>query len=298
MPALNPLSPRYLHPEYDRPTEFGINGICVLESVRPGDKKTGSELAQWLKLRCLQLNIDVKYTAIASKKSLVKHLNAIRNEVEVGLVPLIQFELHGNSDGVQVGADMVPWESLLNLLRTINAACGHNLLVSFAACRSFYIYPRIDIFKPAPFFLVIGCVNPVSTANVEVGFHAFFEELFTSHDIGTALTALNQAIDDPKEFFSGELAQSLFEGVWLMMQDEWAEPESRQKQIHSFMAQALKSIHIRQNSTLPELRRFIENERSESEMAKRKKQALDYFLFRTPRPEWYGVTARGQQLLL
>lgn len=294
MPPLNPRSPRYMYPAYDRPHGFSSNAVCVLESVRPGDKRTGAELAQWLKLRCLQLNMHVKHIAIISKKSLIRHLHAIRNEVEAGLMPIIHFELHGNSDGVQVGRDMVSWESLLSSLRTINKACGHNLFVSFAACRSFYIYPKIDIFNPALFFGVIGCVNPVSTANVEVGFHAFFEELFTNHDVGSAVAALNQAIDDPQEHFTYELTQSFFEGVWLMMQDEWADLETRQGHIYSLMARALKSITIRQNTTLPELRRFIENERGEVEMAKRRKEALDYFLFRTPRLFWYGATARGQ----
>jgi hypothetical protein len=294
MPPINPLSPRYIHPAYERPTKFGINGICVLESLRPGDKKTGAELAQWLKLRCLQLGMHVEHIPLASKKSLIKHLNAIRNEAEAGLVPVLHFELHGNEHGVQIGRDTVSWDSLLNLLRAINAACGHNLLVSFATCRAFHIYPSIDIQKPAPFFGVVGCVNPVSTVNVEVGFHAFFEELLTSYDVGNALVALNNAIDDPQERFTGELAQSLFEGVWLMMLDEWADLESRQKHIHSFMAQALHNINIRQNTTLPELRRFIEHERSEVEMAKRKQEALDYFLFRASKPSWYGATARGQ----
>jgi hypothetical protein len=297
MPPLNPLSPRYIHPTYDRPASFGINGVCVLESLRPGDKKTGTELARWLKLRGLQLNMHVEHISLASKKSLIKHLNAIRNEAEAGLVPALHFELHGNERGVQVGQDMISWESLLNLLRTINAACGHNLLVSFAACRAFHIYPEIDIQKPVPFFGVVGCINPVSTANVEAGFHAFFEELFTSYDVGNALVALNDAIDDPQERFIGEVAQSLFEGVWLMMQDEWADPESRQKHVHSFMAQALHNINIRQNTTLPELRRFIEHERGDLEMAKRKTEALDYFLFRAPKPGWYGA-ASGQQSLL
>lgn len=244
----------------------------------------------------MQLKVFSEHIALTSKKALIKHLNAIRNEAEQGLVPVLHFELHGNEHGVEVGQDMVPWESLLNLLRTINATCGHNLLVTFAACRSFHIYPAIDIQKPAPFFGVVGCANPVSTANVEVGFQAFFEEFFTSYDVGTALAALNQAIDDPQQSFSGELAQSLFEGVWQMMLDEWADPELRQKKIHAFMAQALHSINIRQNYTLPELRRFVEQERSEPEMTRRKEEALGYFLFRTPKPSWYGST-NGQQLL-
>jgi len=293
---VNPLSPRYIHPAYDRPTKFGINGVCVLESLRPGDKKTGTELARWLKLRGLQLDMYVEHIPLTSKKSLVKHLNAIANEAKAGLVPVLHFELHGNEKGVHVGQDMVSWESLLNLLRIINATCGHNLLVSFAACQAFYIYPEIDIQKPAPFFGVVGCLNTVSTANVEVGFQAFFEELFTSYEVSNALLALNDAINDPQERFTGEVAQTLFEGVWLMMHDEWADPESRQGHIHSFMAQALHNISIRQNTTLPELRRFIEHERSEPEMAKRKKEALDYFLFRGPKPSWYSAT-NSQQLL-
>lgn len=293
MPPVNPLASRYIHPTYDRPIKFGINGFCVLESLRPGDKKTGTELARWLKLRCLQLSIHAEHIQLASKKSLVKHLNAIRKEAEAGLVPVLHFELHGSEHGVQVGQDMIAWESLLNLLRPINAACGHNLLVSFAACRAFHIYPAIDIQKPAPFFGVVGCANPVSSANVEVGFHSFFEELLNSCNMDKALTALNGAIDDPQERFTGELAQSLFEGVWLMMQDEWADPETRQKNIHSFMAQALHDINIRQTTTLPELRRLIEHERGKSEMAKRKSEALDYFLFRAPKPGWYGA-ASGQ----
>jgi hypothetical protein len=290
---INPLSPRYLHPTYDRPAGGGFNGICVIESVRPGDKKTGTELAHWLKLRSFQLNIHVEHSTVNSKKALIKQLNSIRSEAEVGLVPFLHFELHGNEHGVQAGKDMISWESLLNLLRTINAACGHNLLVSFAACRAFHIYPSINIQKPAPFFGVVGCVNPVSAANVEVGFHAFFEELFTSYDVGIAIAALNKAVDDPQQHFTGELAQSLFEGVWLMMLDEWADPQARQERIYSFMAQALKRMNIRQNTTLPELRRFIENERGEVEMAKRKREALDYFLFRTSRPEWYSLTTTG-----
>jgi hypothetical protein len=297
MPPLNPLSPRYLYPTYDRPTKFGINGVCVLESLRTGDKKTGTELAHWLKLRCLQLGMHADYIPLASKKSLIKRLNEIRKAVEGGLVPILHFELHGDEHGVQVGQDKVAWKSLLNLLRPINVACRHNLLVSLAACRAFHIYPAIDIQKPAPFFGVIGCVNPVSTANVEVGFHSFFEELLTSYSVDNALVALNDAIDDPKERFTAQLAQSLFEGVWLMMQDDWAHPETRQKHIHSFMAQALHDINIRHNTTLPELRRLIEHERGDSEMAKRKSEALDYFLFRAPKPEWYGA-ANGQQPLL
>ena len=244
-------------------------------------------------MRCLQSDIHTEHISLASKKSLIKHLNYIRNEAEAGLVPIIHFELHGNSEGVEVGKEMVSWDSLLNLLRTINVACRHNLFVSFAACRSFHIYPSIDIFRPAPFFGIVGCVNSVSTANVEAGFQAFFEELFNSYDTGKAIVALNQAIDDPQEQFTGEMAQSMFEGVWLMMQDEWADPELRQKQIHSLMARALQNINIRHNYTLPELRRFLEEERGEVEMNKRKKEALDYFLLRTPRPEWYGATVRG-----
>ena len=294
---INPLSPRYMHPTYDRPTKFGINGVCVLESLRPGDKKTGTELARWLKLRGLQLGIHVEHIPLTSKKSLVKHLNAIANNAKAGLVPVLHFELHGSEQGVKVGQDMVSWESLLNLLRIVNAACGHNLLVSFAACKAFYIYPEIDIQKPAPFFGVVGCLNTVSTANVEVGFQAFFEELFASYEVHSALAALNDAIDDPQEHFTGQIAQTLFEGVWLMIHDEWADPDSRQEHIYSFMAQALHNINIRHNTTLPELRRFIEHERSEPVMAERKQEALDYFLFRGPKPSWYGAAGNSQQLL-
>lgn len=294
MPPINPSSPRYTQPNYDRPEKFSANGIYVLESVQPGDKKTGTALAQWLKLRCLQSAMYVNHITLNSRKGLIKQLNAIRNEAQQkGLVPIIHFELHGNSEGVQVGKDMVLWENLLNLLRTINAACQHNLFVSFAACRSFHIYPSIDIFRPAPFFGIVGCFNEVSTGNVEVGFQSFFEELFNSYDIGKALVALNQSVDDPQEQFSSELAQSMFEAVWLMMQDEWDDPQSRQEKVYSLMARALHSVNVRHYYTLPRLRYEIERDRSELEMNKRKKEALAYFLLQAPRPEWYGVTARG-----
>jgi hypothetical protein len=262
-----------------RTTEF--NTIYILESRQEGDAKIGSELAQWLKYRVMQVHdatVTVEYSEVNSKKGLIKVLNQIRNNIDAEKYPFIHFEMHGNPEGLLVGKDLVPWSGVINLLRTINIPAKNQLLVSFAVCNAFFLYPEIDIFKRSPFFAFIGNVNKVKFGEIEEAYQDFFDIMLSTGNLNAAIEALNKGFLSDNHKFHCSAAVDFFNQVWDSYNDGFKDPDRKKKKVMEVMGMALSDINVRQNLSLPNLRYQMENILSDKGRSQMREEMLANFL--------------------
>jgi hypothetical protein len=128
-------------------TEARVNAIYVIESLPPGDLKTGRDLYDEVIFPATR-SLDGMHTEFQSVKSedeLARALAVVARAVHLsGRKPIVHFETHGSEDGITLadGTD-VPWSRLVPLLGDINRASRMNLVV-VGFLHGMESYPSVD----------------------------------------------------------------------------------------------------------------------------------------------------------
>jgi hypothetical protein len=248
--------------KFTRTSRF--NKIYILDApTRPDESKSAVELYNWLKNRVEQAGILAERIPVTSKKNLVKRLHELGNEAEQGrIVPLLHFEAHGNMKGMEIRpGELMEWSSLLNLTRRINIATHNNLLLSFAVCSAGFLYPEIDIMKPAPFHGFVSSIHDIHFGAMEAGYNAFFDTMLRTNSMNKALDVLNADYAEEHtghliegQMFDFKLAELFFETIWSSYQKEWSGEEKRQARITNQMLLAFKDPILRNKYSIPTMR--------------------------------------------
>jgi len=173
--------------------EIYLNLLKIVESLRPDETQTGSELKTYLEGR---VPIAVEIERPASAAELVGTLTELAERTEAGAcAPILHLEMHGYKKGVQTTSlELLGWDDLGLLLRRINIATRNSLIVTTAVCEGAYlaIAAALHPLWPAPFCGVIGPDNKVKSKLLLPGFRAFYAELLQTGNFQVALHELQQ----------------------------------------------------------------------------------------------------------
>ena len=177
---------------------FEYSHIYVIESLRPDDDETGTELFNdVIRPRMMQKGLEnqCELIRVNTKQEFLDAIEYIRQmEIHQLANPIIHFEMHGDENGLQLGNnDCIDWPELQFFLLQLNGICGNNLFVSMATCYGGYIYKTINPAAWTPFWGFAGAFDEVFEDEVILNYSAFYNEFLQSGDFNRAIDALNSA---------------------------------------------------------------------------------------------------------
>ena len=150
---------------------FEFSHIYVIESLRPDDYKTGTELFNDVIMpnmmkRGLEKNCEL--FEISSKVDFLQTLEIIRQkEIFQDVNPIIHFEMHGDKNGLQfTNNETISWAELQYYLIQLNGICGNNLFITMASCNGGYIFKAINPASCSPFWGFVGPFETVSNGDI------------------------------------------------------------------------------------------------------------------------------------
>ncbi len=170
--------------------------IYVIESLRPNDLLTGTELFNDIILRRLSqkgMEANSALFNVTSKHEFFECMEKIQQAAIFELAnPMVHLEMHGNENGLQVSSgENISWEELQYVLLQINGICGNNLFISMATCKGGYIHKAINPSLWTPFWGHVGPLEEVSGLEILANYTSFYNEFLQSGDFNLAVEALN-----------------------------------------------------------------------------------------------------------
>lgn len=174
-------------------TFFDNNAVFVIDALGENDMQTG--LKVYNKLRDLRDYAGhkehiVERVQITDGGDLRTVLDQIRMRcANDGLRPILHFESHGDERGLEIGETQVhvSWDVLETLLRPINVACEGHLGVVMSVCQGLYAIRPVKLHRHAPFLFLVGTQEKILQGALADQLPAFYEELFASGELDTAL---------------------------------------------------------------------------------------------------------------
>lgn len=167
-------------------TGFSINRVIWITSVKPDEEAFVKDM---LDEQVSLAKIHRQETAV-QKVSTVQEfydcLEVIREQVDKGLKPLINFVIHGNaSEGLFITGEnaFAPWSEVVAKLRSINIALKNNLCVLSHTCFGFHAIKQTRIVEAVPFFILIAPEAEISFGFVSDNVFQFYEDLWSKGDI-------------------------------------------------------------------------------------------------------------------
>jgi len=178
--------------------------VYVIESLKPGESKTGTMLYNDIIKRQMERNgkgNNCELIEVQSKTELVRALYKISTIAITDLAnPVIHLEMHGHVDGIQLASgEMVTWAFLQVLLVQINGICGNNLLITMATCKGAYLFNTMQPDFRSPMWGFVGPFIDVNAQEILDSYTAFYEIFLTQNtyskpeDFKDAIDALNRA---------------------------------------------------------------------------------------------------------
>jgi hypothetical protein len=174
--------------------QFEFSKIVVVESLPEGERKTGRELRDTIRLELAARGeaLQVEYVVVPGRDGFISELERLRQESDHGHIPIIHVECHGDrasglhfSDGT-----LMPWEDLADRLLQINLRTGFNLLVLVSACFGAYFLGMLSAVRASPCWGVVAPTDTVYPSELESGFSDFYRALFSTWDLGAATQVL------------------------------------------------------------------------------------------------------------
>ncbi len=226
-----------------------FNKIWIVESLSPGDLKTGENLYKdRVEPTCFQLNeVESKFCRLESKEDFMSLLKKIQKDTkEYGKFPIIHIECHGSEQGLTMANnDQISWKELRDPLIQINMASKLNLLVVLAACNGANLIKTVSQLDRAPFFALIGPTKDVTTGSIEKNFDAFYKEFLSSYDGDKAIATLNngKSLQDREYHFFPVM--SLFVEGFKKYYQENCVGKALQSRVENLLSKAMSDPLIR-----------------------------------------------------
>ena len=174
---------------------FRIGAIHVVESLPPGDLRTGERLEELISplAQASLPELAVQFSRPRSRIALLEQFEAIAQfTIRENRAPLVHIETHGSQDGFELASgDFVPWSDLKEPLTRLNVLCRLNLIVMTGACDGAGLINVIDIADRAPLWGFVGATSEITAGQVDDAFSEFYRVLFALRDGGKALAAMN-----------------------------------------------------------------------------------------------------------
>ena len=177
---------------------FKFNSVVVLESLPPGDFRTGTELYDQILVPAAAADrrtvVLEQVPDMASFRSALSRL--AREAKTLPRWPVVHIEAHGHQ-GVGLllaNGDRLRWEELFQDLAALNLATRFNLLVVVSACWGADLVGILRPDRPAPVWALIGPTSEMPASQLLAAFKALYSELLASGDGVVAIEAMRGAI--------------------------------------------------------------------------------------------------------
>jgi hypothetical protein len=211
-------------------TEIRVNSIYVLESLRPGEPKTGEDLYDVVIYpgKSVRDGMYAQFARVPTKRDLIRQLSRIALAAEqANHRPIIHIEAHGGADGSQLmDGDYVRWTELIPLFTRINIACKNNLVVVAISCFGWGLTAALMPSDRAPVMMLVGPPDAMTAAELLEATRRFYHSLMSEFDMNHALEAMN----DHRAFADWKIrpatAEILFCRVFRQYLAEQATPEA------------------------------------------------------------------------
>jgi|GEM_PF-770199 len=171
-----------------------LDVLWIVESLRPGDTKTGQLLYRDIKdqAKLLQPTLRIEFRTPASNVQMLAVLDEIACDTRAGASPMLHIECHGDQHGIQLSDDScLDWGDLSAPLIAINRASALNLVVVLAACKGVYLIHTVERLSEAPFWAVIAPDKVVYDGPMLTAYLSFYTSFLKDLNGDTAVAALN-----------------------------------------------------------------------------------------------------------
>lgn len=221
-------------------TEIRFNTICVIESLRPGDPKTGQDLYDRVILpgKVAHERMHAEFAAVSTKKDLLQRLERIAYAAETAnWHPLLHLETHGDSDGIQLAnGDVVAWAELIPHFTRINIACRNNLVVVAMSCFGWDLTTSLMPSARAPVMMLVGPPATMTAAELLDATTRFYDSLMVHFDVNRALEAMNEHRPFEEWPIRPATAEILFCRVFRMYMSAYDPPAARAARVNALLA--------------------------------------------------------------
>jgi hypothetical protein len=237
-------------------TKLLFNSVYVIESLPPGDSKTGEDLYDVVvfpKSRALE-GLQTDFSRVANEAELTRKLLAIAHAAKVANHhPIIHLETHGTESGIALGdGSFVSWRNLAPLFARINEACRMNLLVVALACQGWNLTYSLMPSDRAPVFMLVGPPDDMTAAALLSASSGFYESLFAELDVNKGLVAMNKQLDFKDWPVRPATAEILFCRVFRLYLKELGSNSALQERENELVARFArqKSLDVMQTAEL------------------------------------------------
>lgn len=192
---------------------FRFDSVWVVESLRPGDPKTGEKLFDDVIVPAASRwsDVHVNFRQSPTRVEFATALHEIAESAESEFRwPVIHLETHGSPAGVELGSgEFVTWRELREPITRINRATRLNLVVTLAACSGAEMIRVLSHLDAAPFLYVSGPRGRRKADDLLLDFSAFYSEFLSSLNMRSAFDLLN-GTDHPEGWTYPVLSAEFF----------------------------------------------------------------------------------------
>jgi len=222
---------------------FSLDSVVIIESLRPGELKTGAELFDaTIAPHILQERLHGRLYTVSTRAEFLGALEAVRQFAAEGHSPLIHLEAHGDESGLEVGSgEHVPWVELGPALAGINIASRMNLLVVAAACNGWYLTESLRPTVRSPAWGVLGPPASVGGDVLHVAMKRFYSELLPNLDVMRAMRVLNHSDDSAAWTYRITSADLLFCNSFRAYLQSLMDEESQEARVNRLVAEAART---------------------------------------------------------
>lgn len=235
-------------------TTFSLDSVFVIESLRPGELKTASQLwdATIAPHRFEQNLLGRLYTP-SSRGEFLGALGAVKQHAAAGHAPVLHIEAHGNEEGLELGSgERILWTDLGPFLAAINQASRMNLLVIAAACRGWHLTEALRPTGRAPAWGVLGPPSDVGGEELHEAMKRFYDALLPKLDLTSAMRALNDGIQISNWTYRVTTADLLYCRSFRAYLQSLLDEESQTERVNRLVAEVARarSLDVLQTSAV------------------------------------------------
>lgn len=179
-------------------TSFSFDSVAIIESIPPGELKTGTELFETVLAPAYTANPRFVYELYhpQSAQQFLGILETIRRVAErFHHSPIVHLETHGDKEGISLSnGEALSWAQIAPAIREINTLSRMNLLVVAAMCHGWHM---VDLLRPverAPAFGIVGTEEAVDAGELLETMQRFYRVLLGPGDFRAAMDAANEGV--------------------------------------------------------------------------------------------------------
>ena len=196
-------------------TRLNVNGIEIIDSLKPGERQTAKTLHAHLEpiCRAKSANATCGYTYARGPEDVISAIVSIRDNVlRTGQFPILHIEAHGCPEGIELASgDGLTWEQLRPYLSALNCATKVSLVVMMAACKGACLDSLFLLGERAPMLAMLAPLRDIDDGPLERAMIAFYTGAFIKGDGTRAWWGMNGMVDPDRLMFDVRHAETRFE---------------------------------------------------------------------------------------